>query len=47
MDLMATGQRERAELAVEELCGELDRASAVIDLDAVGSELPARQPAGA
>jgi AcrR family transcriptional regulator len=45
MDLMATGQRERVDRAVEELCRDLDQASTVIDLDAVGSELPARQPA--
>jgi AcrR family transcriptional regulator len=46
MDLMATGDRERVDLAVEELCHSLEPTSAVIDLDAVDEEL-APQPAGA
>jgi len=46
MDLMATGDRERVDLAVEELCLSLEPSSTVIDLDAVDEEL-APQPAGA
>jgi AcrR family transcriptional regulator len=54
MDLMATGERQRVDLAVEELCRALDRELAgaaeddgeVLDLDELGSEL-AGQPASA
>jgi AcrR family transcriptional regulator len=49
MDLMATGERERVDPAVEELCRALAAATGpdqVIDLDELSSEL-AGQPAGA
>lgn len=46
MDLMATGERERVDAAVDELCRTLDAAT-VIDLDAVGAPDRAPQPARA
>lgn len=46
MDLMATGERDRSELAVEELCRSLEEEGGVVDVTDLVAER-ARQPAGA